>query len=127
MVQFSNLHCLRQEVELLKLDSWYSGLPPSSGLGVNSSLPCTPSSVVFAFFPLSFLGLAFSFLFSMCVSPTFCSAQSIIDGVRVICLNICLSSSCVTILFEIGVSLSVSSSSSSGSAFEQPTIKIRQV
>jgi hypothetical protein len=78
-------------------------------------------------FPLPFLGPAFSFLFRMCVSPTFCSAQSTIDGVLVICLNVRLSSSSVTILFRIGVSLFVSSSSSGGSVLEWPTIKIRQV
>jgi hypothetical protein len=116
-----------EEAVVLKLDSWYGRLPPPSGLGVDSSLTSTPSSIVFAFFPLSFLGPTFSFLFPMCVSPTFYSAQSIIDGVPVICLNVRLLSSFVTILFGIGVSLSVSSSSSSGSAFEQPIIKIRQV
>jgi hypothetical protein len=58
-------------------------------------------------FPLSFLGLTFCFLFPMCVLPTFCSAQSIIDGVPMICLNVRLSSSFVIILFGIGVSLSV--------------------
>jgi hypothetical protein len=76
-------------------------------------------------FPLSFLGLTFCFLFPMCVLPTFCSTQLIIDGVPVIYLNVRLSSSFVIILFGIGVSLSVSSSSSSGSEFERPTINIR--
>jgi hypothetical protein len=98
-----------------------------TGGGGDSSLVSNASSITFAFFPFSFLGPTFCFLFLMCVSPTFCSAQSIIDADLVICLNVRVSSPCVTILPGRGVSLSVSSSSGNDSAFERSTHKIRQV
>jgi hypothetical protein len=94
---------------------------------IDSSLTRTDPSVIFTFFSLSFLGPIFSFLLPMCVPPMFCLAQSTIDDEPVIHLNVSVSSSYVTILFEIEVSLSVSSSSSNGSVFERPTNKIREV
>jgi hypothetical protein len=131
MVRFGNLHHLRHRHQKRpRCSNWTLGKADSvlhPGSGVDSSLLSTASSINFALFPLSFLGPAFSFLFSMCVTFTFFSAQSTIDETPMICFNVHVSSSSVTIMFEIGVSPSISSSSSSGSVFERPINNIRQV
>jgi hypothetical protein len=56
----------------------------------------------------------------VCVPPVVSSAQSIRDVLPAILLKVLESSPCVMILLRIGVSLSVSSSSSNESALERP-------
>jgi hypothetical protein len=68
----------------------------------------------------------FSFLFSICVSLTFGSAQSTIDVDPIIYLNVRVSSLSVAILFGRGVSLSVLFSSSYGRVLEWSKHKLRQ-